>query len=837
MKTIPHVPTKLGLVSNYPTVIWAALFSGLLFCLPAQAQQRGQGHGGGHAAAIKLAGKVVDALTGENLAYTSVAVLALPDSTLVTGTLTDDHGAFELEVKPGTYLIQIDFLGYAQLLHGPVRVTPDLQVLNLGKLELQASAQTLDEVEVRAERSTMQMTLDKRVFNVGKDLASQGGSAADILDNVPSVQVDVEGNVSLRGSESVRILVDGKPSSLIGVGDASGLRQIPANLIERVEVITNPSARYEAQGMTGIINIVLRKERRNGINGSVDLNAGVPTNLGAAFNLNFRRKYFNLFGSYGYGLRKGPGGGSLYQEFYRGDTTWILQQEREHERGGLYHSFRFGSDFYLSPQDVLTASLTARISDQDNKATVWYNDFLNTLDQPTGRSIRTDNEAEDEQNYDWSVDYAHQFPQKGHKLTARVSYESSQEGELSDYHETFFDGQGEPAGTPDLFQRSSSDQLNRRWLAQADYVKPIGKEGRFEAGWRSTWRRIANDYLVEELRDEDWVSLEGLSNNFLYDEIIHAAYVMAGNKKGRFSYQLGLRYEYSDVRTELQQTAEVNHRKYPGLFPTAHFTWDLGNDHALQLSYSRRLRRPRFYFLNPFLSYSDARNFHTGNPDLDPEYSNSFELGHIMYLPKGTITSSVYYRHATGVIQRIRTINDEGITISRPENLATEDAFGLELTGSYNPFKWWRNDMDFNLFYAKTDGTNLGESFQAETVSWFTRYTTRFKWQEADFQIRFNYRAPRNTTQGRSKAMYHVDLAISRDLMKKKATLTLSARDLFNTRKWRYITEGDNFYSEGDFQWRARSITLSLNYRINQDKRRSQRRGGYNGEGMEEMGF
>ncbi len=822
------------LVSNDPTVTVAALAMGLLFmCVGSWAQPPTK-----HATTIKIAGKVIDDDTEQPLSYTSIAILSLPDSNLVGGTLSDEKGHFEVAVPPGHYLLHIDFLGYAQLSYGPLTLSPDVAILNLGKLPMFATSHMLEEVEVRAERSTMQMTLDKRVFNVGKDLASQGGSAADILDNVPSVQVDVEGNVSLRGSQSVRILVDGKPSSLIGVGDANGLHQIPANLIERVEVITNPSARYEAQGMTGIINIVLRKERRKGINGSIDLNAGWPTNLGAAFNLNFRRKYFNLFGSYGYGLRQTPGGGSLYQEFFPTDsTTYILQQQREHQRGGLYHSFRFGSDFFLGPQDVLTASLTGRISGQDNNTTVWYNDFLNSLAQAIGSSIRTDSEAEDEQNFDGSLDYEHRFTQKDHKLTARLSFETSREIEQSDYHETFFDAQGNPSSTPNLFQRSNSDQLNRRWLAQADYVRPFGQHGRFEAGWRSTWRHIINDYLVEELRDQAWVSLDGLSNNFRYDEIIHALYALVGNKHGRFSYQLGLRYEYSDVRTELRQTNEVNHRQYPGLFPTAHFTYELTENHALQLSYSRRLRRPHFYYLNPFLSYSDARNFHTGNPDLDPEYTHSFELGHIQYLAKGTLATSLYYRRATGVIQRIRTINDEGITISRPENLATEDAIGLELTGSYNPFKWWRNDIDFNLFYAQTDGTNIGESFQATTLSWFTRYTTRLKWNTTDLQLRINYRAPRQTTQGQRKSLWFVDLAISRDLLNKKATLTLSIRDLFNTRKWRYLTQGDNFYSEGDFQWRARQATLSLNYRINQDKPRHGRRPTEHGAGMDEMGF
>ncbi|MCB9041592.1 MAG: TonB-dependent receptor [Lewinellaceae bacterium] len=790
-------------------------------------------------ARIYLKGKVVEAGAQAPLSYATVSLFGQADSTLIGGNITDEAGQFSLEVKPGAYYIVIEFLAFQPKTIPNIIVSKGQPEINLGVITLEPEATALEEVIVVGEKSQMQLSLDKKVFNVGKDLASRGGSAADLLDNVPSVQVDVEGNVSLRGGGSVRILIDGKPSGLIGMDGASGLRQLQANMIERVEVITNPSARYEAEGMAGIINIVLKKERQAGTNGSFDLTAGYPDNYGAAINLNYRTDKLNLFSNYGIFYRQGPGGGSSYQEVYSGDTTFITQQNNDRLRGGLSQNIRVGADYFFNPRNILTTAFNLRLGNENNQAETRYRDYLYSLGNPTGITLRTDDEQEDETNIEYALTYKKTFEQEGREFTFDARYQDNTEKEGSDLANHYYTPEFEPDGTPDLLQRSDNKESERQFILQADYVHPLGKNGKFEAGLRSSLRNIDNDYLVTEFTDDEWITLEGLSNNFQYDENIHAAYLMYGNKLGRFSWQLGLRPEYSQVTTRLLQTDEVNDRSYLNLFPSAHFSYELPGQNAVQVSYSRRVRRPRFWDLNPFFTFSDDRNYFSGNPNLDPEFTNSMELGHLKYWDNASLSSSIYYRHTDGKIDRIRTVNDDGTSITQPENLLSEDAFGLEFTASWNPYKWWKLNGDFNFFRAITDGGNLGDSFESDTYSWFARTSSRFTlWNNTDVQLRFNYRAPQETAQGLRKSMYGVDLAASRDILQDKGTLTLSVRDVFNTNRFRFQAEGENFFTANDFQWRARQITLSFSYRLNQKKQRGgQGNGGEQNGGGEEMGF
>ncbi|MCB0642632.1 MAG: TonB-dependent receptor, partial [Phaeodactylibacter sp.] len=511
---------------------------------------------------------------------------------------------------------------------------------------------------------------------------------------------------------------------LIGVGDAGGLRQIPANLIDKVEVITNPSARYEAQGMTGIINIVLKKDQQTGLNGTFDFSVGYPENYGAAINLNYRRKKMNLFANYGVYYRTNPGSGGLYQETYRNDSTFILEESRTHNRGGLSNSFRFGSDFFFNPKNTLTASLSYRLSDEQNKYELEYRDYLFDLDNFLGSSLREDQEQEDEMDREYSVNYKKTFSSDKHYLTVDLQHEQNRQVESSEITENFYDTESNPTGAPALQQRSSNDEGFQRWLLRADYVHPIGKEkeGKFELGWQSGLRTVENSYLVEEFNDVEWVPLAAFSNDFNYEEEIHAGYGIIGNKTGNFSYQAGLRLEYTGIRTELLQTGEVNPRDYTNLFPSGHLTYEFKDQNSLQLSYSRRISRPRFRHLNPFFSYTNSRNFWSGNPNLDPEFSDVVEFQHLKYWEKASLSSSIYYRQTQGVIERVRLILDEeaGTTIGLPINLSTEDAYGLEFTYSYNPLKWFRLNGDFNFFRALRYGVYEEQVFEADTYTWFT---------------------------------------------------------------------------------------------------------------------
>ncbi len=809
-----------------------ALFIGVQLSAQERGNRGGQGPRGGGSIKKKVKGMVLDASTQQALEYATITIYSKRDSSVVTGGITDGEGKFSIDTRPGRFFGKIEFLGYQAFNIPMIDLGKEKMEADLGTISLNPDAEMLAEVEVRAEKSEMQFLLDKKVFNVGKDLSTTSSSAADLLDNVPSVAVDIDGGVTLRGSGNVRILIDGKPSGLIGVGDANGLRQIPANMIDKVEVITNPSARYEAAGTTGIINIVLRKEKKKGLNGSIDLSTGLPKQIGAAINFNLRKEKFNLFLNYGLSWRNNPGGGFTDQNFYRGDSTFITEQTRSIDRSGLSHNIRFGSDFFLGKKSTLTTSFSYRISDENNLSEVHYLDFINTKENLLLETTRTDDEREDETDITLALNFEKTYDRKGQKLTADFQYETSGEVESSDFLERYLNANGAPTGSPNLQQKGLIDESNSEFLLKADYVHPFGENGKFETGYRGSLRQIRNDFEVQEFADNLWGVLPNLSNDFIYNENIQGVYALYGNKMQKFSYQIGLRGEYTDIKTELVKTNEKNPRSYFNLFPNATFTYDLPAQNAIQLSYSRRITRPRYWYLNPFLSFSDARNPFVGNPDLDPELTHSVELAHLKYFEKGSISTGIYYRHTDDVIQRVRVVTDETNALTLPQNLGIEDAFGIEFTYNYNIEKWWSVNGEFIFFRSIIDGMAENQNLDRDAYSYKTRLTSKMTiWKKLDTQFRFNYRGPIESVQGRSLAVYNLDFGLSLDVLKNKGTLTLSARDLLNTRKRRAFTSGENFDTYSEFQWRSRQINLNFNYRINQKKKRGGQRGAYDGGG------
>ncbi len=765
-------------------------------------------------------GKAVDSSSSAALSFSSVRIYTSQRKKLVNESIANEAGVFSVELQFGHYYAEIDYMGYRRHKTAEFAVSKDHSTPELGVIKMVPAANTLKEVVVQAEKSSMQLSLDKKIFNVGKDLANAGGSASDILTNIPSVSVDPEGNVKLRGSDNVRILIDGKPSGLVSFKGGSGLQQLQASMIDRVEIITNPSARYEAEGMAGIINIVLKKDKRQGFNGSFELITGYPTNFGGAANLNYRHKKINFFINYGIAYRKQPGIGSLYQEVYGKDTTFILKQTNNGTVTGFNNNIRGGLDYFFNENSILTASYLFRRSDANRITNIRYEDYLNTASNLTGISTRRQDENEAEPNSEYSLIYKKSFKQKGHELNAEVKYIDNWESSNQLFTQHFFLPDGNEDVAKAIIQKSPNDEFEKQWLFQADYTKPIGKEGKFETGLRSSFRNMVNDYVVtEKTSSGNYLPLPGLDNVFLYDEKINAAYGILGNKSKKISYQAGLRAEWTDVKTTLKETSQVNPRKYMNLFPSAHFTVDLAKENAVQVSYSRRVRRPVYNDLSPFMTFSDSRNFFSGNPDLNPEFSNAFEVGHIKYFNKGSFSSAIYYRSTKGKIERIRTVNAEGNSSTRPENLLAEKAFGTEFTSGYSPYKWWKLDFNFNFFYADIDGSNIIKSYKANTYSWFARQTSRFMFpKNFDVQLRGNYEAPQKTAQGKRKALYYVDLSMSKDVFKGNGTINLNILDVFNSRRMRTITNGANFYTEGNFQPRRRQINLTINYRIRQSK-------------------
>ncbi len=767
-----------------------------------------------------LTGKVVDSQTNVPLSYASVRVMKSSDSTLIGGNISGENGLFSIEIPFGQANAVVEFIGYQALKMGTFNLTKDHSTHDLGVVKLVSTAKNLDEVVVQAEKSTMELSLDKKIFNVGKDLGNAGGSATDILSNIPSVSVDVEGNVKLRGSDNVRILIDGKPSGLTSFKGGSGLQQLQGSLIEKVEIITNPSARYEAEGMSGIINIVLKKQQKQGLNGSFEVTTGFPMNYGLAANLNYRHKKVNFFVNYGLNYRRQPAGGSQYQEVYNHDTTLISQIDRVSNVTGFHNNVKAGLDYFFNPKSSLTAFYVLHRTDVRRITDFVYKDYLNTKSNLKTVTMRQQDEKEHEPHSELGVTYKKSFQKKGHELIGNFHFLDYWERSDQVYTQSSTFADGSPNPSNNKLQTALNDEFEKHYLFQLDYVHPFGKEGKFETGLRSGFRHMINDYIAKEKGVNGvFFTLPGLDNYFTYDENIHAAYAILGNKEGKISYQLGLRGELTDTKTTLQKTNESHPRNYGNLFPSAHLTYKLPKENALQLSYSRRVRRPTYDELSPFVTYSDNRNYFSGNPALNPEFSHAFEMGHIKYFEKGSLSSSLYYRHISDKIQSIRRVDNVGVSKSFPQNLLYEDAFGAEFTSQVTPVKWWKTDNSFNFFRAITEGSNIGNTIASDTYSWFIRHTSKFSLpQSIDFQVRGSYEAPQKTPQGIRKAMYYVDLGVNKDILKGTGTVTLNVSDLFNTRRSRTITEGVNFYTSGDYQRNRRQINLVFSYRLNQAK-------------------
>lgn len=784
-------------------LFFSFVFTGINFCFSQENQ-------------LVVSGGLTDEQNNP-IPYASIALFTQQDSSMVGGAVSDETGVFKISTQRGSYFVKITFLSFKEKI---IKLSKTDGKVDLGIINLESSARNLKEVVITGEKSQMELELDKRVFNVGKDLSNTGGNAADILDNIPSVSVGVDGTVSLRGSENVRILINGKPSGLT-LRDPDALRQLQANMVERVEVITNPSSRYDAEGEVGIINIVLKENKQNGINGTFTATAGYPAFYGGSYSLNIRRKKINFFSSYGSDYRSSPGYNNTFQRFDRNDGIFTSQRNSDRKSSELSHNIRGGFDYFMTEKSSLTGSVMYNIEDGFNKSTLNVSNSLNS--EPQSLSTRIDNEHEDETNLEAALNFKKVFSSEDHTFSADAQYIRSIDGENSDYTQTSSEGV--------VVQRAENIALEENWFVQGDYVHPI-KDGKAEAGIRSTNRKVDNDYGLEQQDAEgNWIPFPAFNDNLIYTEHIHAAYVMAGRKISKLSIQAGVRAEYSDIGTKLTETRKINNRDYLNLFPSVNLGYEIRKNKTWQLSYSKRINRPRFRDLLPFSNFSDTAVLFMGNPNLNPEYTHSFETGYLVNWENGSILSSAYYRYRMGVIERITQV-DEGVTRIMPVNLSTQNAYGLEFNVSLTLKQWWQLNTSANFYRAITEGQYQDETFFSDTYTFNSRTTSKITlFKDLNFQTSFNYRAPRVTTQGKELSSYNLDFALGKDILKGKATITANVRDILNTRKNRSITEiiptndeDQYFYSETNGQGRPRQFRITFTYRLNQNKERRERR-------------
>ncbi|WP_448790180.1 TonB-dependent receptor domain-containing protein [Bacteroides graminisolvens] len=800
----------------------------------------------------QITGKVIDASTKQGMEFANISLRKTGSKEFIKGTVSDQLGTFRLDgVSNGNYVVAVSVVGYATF-EKELTIGTGQKTINLRNILLKEDTQLLNEVQVVGQRSQMKFEIDRKVFNVDQSLATAGGSASDVLGNIPSVQVDPEGEVSLRGNSSVTVWINGKESGLSADNRAQILEQLPAESIERVEVITNPSAKYNPEGTAGIINIVLKKNRKAGYYGS--LQAGVDTRGGynAAGNVNFSSGKFESFVNVGTRVRKSEGEGYTNRQNLddNGNPVSYLNQLRNDEDTRKPVIARMGTTYHATDKDHFSFSGFGLLGRGDE--TDWLN-YTSNIPGSFTSSLRTSAEKRKMNIGNFEIGYKRDFSEKSN-LDLSASYNLVNITPES----SFLQVSNYAGGTStSSYQFQENVMKPRKWEFQADYVTEFGEQNKIEAGYKG-------DFLTSKSKVSTYSGIsegnaafnEGLYNNFTYDQNVNALYATYSKRINRFGIQLGLRGEHTRTNTNSlgYNQSETDHPAYKddyfSFYPSAFLSYQLPSNNELQLNYTRRVSRPWGGQLNPFVNLTDSTNISYGNPLLLPQYSNSLELNYIKNWENHTLSASLYYRNTDNVIQRI-SYRDGDIMKSTFENIAKTQSAGTELILKNNLFRMIDLTSTLNFYYNKLDGFSylpagattpvVGEA--DEDFSWSARIIANvmLPWG-VSLQATGDYNSRELVAQGYRKANHAIDLGLRKSFLDRKLSLTINTRDLLNSRKRETITSGSGFSQESVFARSGRTVGFTLTYNFGNmnggSKRPDRQQQQNNGDGgMMEEGF
>ncbi|MCC7231417.1 MAG: TonB-dependent receptor [Bacteroidia bacterium] len=763
----------------------------------------------------RLFGKITEAENGQPVEYASVAVYR--DSTLVGGGLSDEKGKFDIGELPfGKLSLRITCIGFTTQTAGPFVINPAHQEVDAGIVKINTSAAKLKEVDITADRPDFINSIDRKVYNVEKDIVNTGGTVTEVLQNIPSVTVDIDGNVSLRGSENVTILIDGKPSGILGGDKKAVLDQLPASAIEQVEVMTNPSAKYDAEGMSGIINIKTRKDKLRGSNGSVS--AGIGTNDKYNINVagNNRGPKNNLYFNYTYrNEKRGMTGESTQYNYFPGQEPYSYNYTTQGTSHSSFNTGKLGADFYLDHYNTLSINggISARNDSRPDQTDYLFYDNDNRLYDTYFR-----NETDDAKNngIDAGLDYKRTWKNSARELSTSAGYSSNHRTDHSGYSSSLYDNPFTP------YQVSNNDNRYQSLLAQADLLQPAGKNSKIETGLKTTTRYIDNtqDVLDFNFQDGNYTGNNMLSDHFKYSEQVVAGYAMFTSGWKKFDYNAGIRVEQTLTDgTSYSQKKSFSHN-YLSFFPSAYLRYNFTKSRQLELNYTRRIDRPDTRSLNPYTDYSDSLNLRTGNPYINPEYIHSLELSYAMDIGNLSLTNTVYYRHTDDLISRIRMADTAtGVTTFMPINFSSSDNTGFEAILRYQLEKSGSIMLSFNIYQNKINGNNVQPDLQSNNTQWNTRLNANLRLaRNTAVQVSGYYHSPNKTPTGQFQGWTGMDAGIRQDIWKSKGSIGFNVTDIFNTRKFRFTSFSDYFNSSGTRRRESRVAMLTLSYRFgNQD--------------------
>ena len=778
----------------------------------------------------KLSGNVYDSDFNEPIEYANIVLYRKTDSVQVTGTITDYNGYFQLNgIRPGMYYMEISFMGFNTHIIKELNITTDNAEVYVGSILLEPSILAVEGAEIVSERPLMSYEIDKKVINVSGQLTTTSGSAVDVLENVPSVDVDIEGNVSLRGSESFTVLIDGRPT-ILDPGDA--LQQIPASMIDNIEIITNPSARYDPEGISGVINVIMKKKRLQGISGIANMNIGLDDKYGGDFLVSYRTGIANVFFSTNYRKFNFPGTSTIESMTFQNDTSSYVLSDGQSQRTWNPYGLRAGIDLELGMWDKLSLGGKYGAREMERAEDLDYDEWSEPGDSHNLYVSQEQGEFS-HRFYSLTLDHMHRFLNKDHTLAAQAMY-SMRERNHASFNELL-------DTTGIITSGHQNEEEGPSMLAQLklDYTLPVQDDFTFEAGAMARLSRSEEEARTYEYDTAtgDYEFMDEFSHTTEYTRDIYALYGMFSNTWHGLGFQGGLRSEYTYRLIQMVGEDEQFTLDRWDYFPSAHVSYRFSNGHQFMASYTRRIHRPRSWWLEPFITWSDAYNVHMGNPDIKPEYIDSYELGFQTLLGKSVFSLETYYRITHNNVERIHSVYSENVILHTVENVGTDRVLGIEAMFDIKLAKWWNINCTGNLFQQRIEGELDGESFSEEDFNWRTNFSNEFKvLPGTKLQITGRYRSPSLSAQGQREGFFTTDAALKQEFFSKKLAMTLQVRDVFGTRKREHTSEGEDFYFHRYSERKSPVVMLGFNYNFNnykQERRREDTEQDF--EGMEEL--
>lgn len=812
----------------------AIVFICVLINTDLKAQREGRGNRQIPEGNGSIQGVVIDEYTKKPVEYTNIVIYRKRDSSMVTGTVTSLDGTFLMEKVPyGFYTLTADFIGYNKTVVNRVLVIPKKPNADVGDIQIKPAALNLDEVEIKADKLAIEYKIDKKVVNVNQDLQAASGTAADVLENTPSVEVDIEGNVTLRGSSNFTVLINGRPSILQG---SDALQQISASQIENIEIITNPSAKYDPEGTAGIINVIMKEKKDNGLTGVFNVGIGTRDKYKADFLLNYKVGKFSFYGGLDYRDDDYHMTRETDRETYGIDTTYFYKSsdDRTMHRGGIKGNLGF--DWYIS--DKTTLGLKGEYGtfefgfSGNGKNEEWTNPEDSTL-----YYLSKSNMTRPRDYYGFNLNLTHNFDNNGHRLIGNIHWSDRWGDSEDETLEWLTDGNYNIIGDPLNSIRTTEDETSQDLRIQLDYTKPFSDVEQLEAGFQSNIDVENENYYFEEyIPGTGWVENNEFSSIMDFERNIHAAYITYQNELFGFGYLLGFRGEY----TYRSITDEAINKNYKldrfDYFPSLHISKQLKNNNQIFASYSRRINRPRGRNLDPFKIYIDKNNIRQGNPDLEPEYVDSYELGWMKRFGNSFLSFEGYYRMKKNAFTRIFKSEDEGVVLHTTENLNKEHSSGVEIMMNNKFGKKVNLVLGGNIYYYKLEGEVESSTVDKENVSWNSRMMTTYKlFPSTRIQLMMGYRGGRKTAQGDHKGSFMSSFAIRHDFLKDRATATLQIRDLTGSMKRDFTASTDVLYEHTIMQRESPMLNFTLSYRLKNYKKEKERPEGM--ENMQEMDY